>query len=150
MKLRSPCARINYLLVTDGVMDVKKFLIFCLLPLFLVGCKPGGEKATQLAQAAVANDMNDPETTKFRNVHYVQEEEKPDGTVRGAVCGEINSRNMFGAYDGYQPFLVVLEMKSKGTFSKGVSYTVPFKHVFADIAAARQTKIYRDRCDSQK
>jgi hypothetical protein len=50
-------------------------------------------------EGSVAYRMKDPSSTQFRNVVAVQ---KADGSV--AVCGEVNSKNSFGAYNGFSPF----------------------------------------------
>lgn len=41
-----------------------------------------------------------------------------DGHVIAVVCGEINGKNGFGAYAGFHPFFVELNMKSKGSSRK--------------------------------
>lgn len=48
------------------------------------------------------------------------------------VCGQINAKNAFGAYAGYTPFKIELDMKPKGFFSKGVSYSVVSKEIFTE------------------
>lgn len=62
------------------------------------------------AKMNVSRDFFDPETTKFRDI------EERVVTVKGPnepkqkltiICGEVNSKNRFGAYVGYRPFLVV-------------------------------------------
>lgn len=46
--------------------------------------------------------LNDPYSAQFRDVWMVKFGE--EGAVGSAVCGEVNARNGFGAYTGYQPF----------------------------------------------
>lgn len=51
-------------------------------------------------KAAIAYDLKDPDSAKFRNVR---------AGLRGKdymVCGEINGKNSYGAYSGYRPFMV--------------------------------------------
>jgi hypothetical protein len=57
-------------------------------------------------------------------VRFVQKDEAAEGAVVGYVCGQVNAKNAFGAYAGFAPFEMELSMKSKGFFSKGVSYSV--------------------------
>lgn len=53
------------------------------------------------AKTAVERLLKDPGSAKFRSVLIV----KNDGVE--VVCGEVNSKNGFGAYTGYQYFLSV-------------------------------------------
>lgn len=47
--------------------------------------------------------MRDPGSTQFRNLWVVNISNQ--NTDLPAVCGEVNSRNGFGAYTGFTPFL---------------------------------------------
>jgi len=51
-------------------------------------------------QQAVRAKMRDPESVRFRNVVF----HRGVGGVP-MVCGEVNGRNGFGAYSGFQPFI---------------------------------------------
>lgn len=97
--------------------------------LFLTACKPTEEKAIELAKSEISHDMKDPLSTQFRDVVSKKVGEKDDGSIAMLVCGEVNSKNSFGAYSGYSPFVIALTMKSKGFFSSGVVYTVEGKTV---------------------
>jgi hypothetical protein len=44
--------------------------------------------------------LRDPDATKFRGLHLVQDQ---NGST--LLCGEINAKNGFGAYNGFAPFL---------------------------------------------
>ena len=57
--------------------------------------------AVLAAEAAISENLKDPESTKFRNV---TERKHPDGSF-SRVCGEFNSKNGYGAYVGYQTFM---------------------------------------------
>lgn len=128
---------------------MKKALLLIAMVTILPGCKPSEEKAIELAKKEVAIDMKDPDSTKFRNVIYTKKDEKEDGSMSGVVCGEVNSKNSFGAYSGFSPFVVVVTMKSKGVFSSGVNYSIPVKHVYQDPADANGG-VYRELCPSRK
>ena len=54
------------------------------------------------AEMAAANLMRDPESVKFRDVVYFED--------YGEVCGEMNSKNLYGAYTGYVKFLYMPEV----------------------------------------
>lgn len=47
------------------------------------------------AEQAVAKEFKDPESSKFRNVKRLFE---------GEFCGEVNTKNGFGAYAGFRAF----------------------------------------------
>lgn len=121
-----------------------KKVMFVIALCLLAGCKPGAEKAISIGQNEVSAVMKDPDSSKFRNVKFVQKEESEDGTINGYVCGEINAKNSYGAYAGFSPFMVNLAMKSKGIFSTGVTYTVNAKEIYSgdDLPGAD----YKDKC----
>jgi hypothetical protein len=52
----------------------------------------------------VTDNFRDPLSSQFRRL---QRAAKPN-----RYCGEVNTRNMYGAYGGFKPFLVVLEPDS--------------------------------------
>lgn len=110
---------------------MKKLIVLALSILVLAGCKPGDEKATEIAQREISSVMKDPESVKFRNVKYIKGNDDNDYVI-GTVCGEYNAKNGYGAYTGYKPFLINLSMKSKGFFSKGVEYSVSQKNIYND------------------
>ncbi|WP_298146319.1 hypothetical protein [uncultured Acinetobacter sp.] len=96
---------------------MKKLLIVGLLGFSLVGCGKGEPSPDELkafkevkAQGAVKQLLKDPDSAKFQNM---------DG-----MCGEVNSKNSFGAYTGYQRFvaapdLAILETEvPKDTFNE--------------------------------
>lgn len=127
---------------------MKKVLLILAL-VSLVGCKPGAEKAIELGKAEVAADVRDPDSVKFRYLRFVQGEDSPDGGVIGYVCGQINAKNGFGAYEGYSPFLMKISMKSKGTFSKGVTYSVTEKKIYTRFSEPVPSS-YRDKCGADE
>ena len=45
----------------------------------------------------VSDIMKDPDSTKFRNVIEYE----------NSVCGEVNSKNSYGAYSGFQDFIMI-------------------------------------------
>ncbi len=66
--------------------------------LIVTGC--GAEKPTDellpVAQQAVAAELKDPDSAKFRRLTSY-----PD---RGLVCGQVNGKNSYGAYGGFTDF----------------------------------------------
>ncbi|MCA6195379.1 hypothetical protein KD741_07525 [Escherichia coli] len=123
---------------------MKKILLALAIPLVLAGCKPGEEKAISLAKSEVAANLKDPASAQFRNVKVAKMTDADDGRIIAVVCGEINGKNGFGAYAGFHPFFVELNMKSKGMFSKGVDYTLS-EH-FLSSKDTPPPQAYIDRC----
>lgn len=123
---------------------MKKILLALVIPLVLAGCKPGEEKAISLAKSEVAVNLKDPASAQFRNVKVSKMTDAEDGHVVAVVCGEINGKNGFGAYAGFHPFFVELNMKSKGIFSKGVDYTLG-EH-FLGTSDTPTPPAYTERC----
>lgn len=67
------------------------------LVLFLSACSSEHRNAKK----EVADQLRDPSSAQFRNLQTVRQQ---DGTV--AVCGQVNSKNAFGGYGGFQDFVV--------------------------------------------
>ena len=55
------------------------------------------------AKMAAANLMRDPESVKFRNL--VDLNINDSDMKADMVCGEMNGKNFYGAYDGYVKFM---------------------------------------------
>ncbi|MEZ5890870.1 MAG: hypothetical protein R3D52_11940 [Xanthobacteraceae bacterium] len=53
----------------------------------------------------VTDDFRDPLSSQFRRL---QRGDKPN-----VYCGEVNTRNLYGAYVGFKPFMVTVEPGSK-------------------------------------
>ncbi|HFZ0817367.1 TPA: lipoprotein [Enterobacter cloacae] len=123
---------------------MKKILLALVIPLVLAGCKPGEEKAISLAKSEVAANLKDPASAQFRNVKVAKMMDADHGRVFAIVCGEINGKNGFGAYAGFHPFFVELNMKSKGFFSQGVDYTLG-DH-FLSTSDTPTPPAYTERC----
>lgn len=65
----------------------------------LSGCDRAKEaRQIKAAEAAIAAQLRDPSSAQFRNVHV---------PAIGVVCGEVNGKNGFGAYNGFRRFMVV-------------------------------------------
>lgn len=123
---------------------MKKFIALALCLSSLTGCKPGSEKAIELAKNEITADMKDPDSAKFRYLRFIKAGEK-DGEIGGFICGNVNAKNSYGAYAGFSPFFVTLRMRSKGYFSKGVTYKVDDKKIYSH-ATNSDLKAYQDVC----
>lgn len=53
--------------------------------------------------------MRDPDSVQFRNLVVIHVSGGSDTPESSAVCGEVNSRNGFGAYVGFMPFVAADE-----------------------------------------
>jgi hypothetical protein len=70
-----------------------KFLLLCLL-LMLTACDYSTKKEIK---AYVASQFKDPESTQFRKETFDK--------ANGVMCGEVNSKNSYGAYAGFKRFI---------------------------------------------
>lgn len=67
--------------------------------LLMAGCQPSVSEIEK-AKEAVADKLRDPGSAQFRNV------KEGDLTSNlNPVCGEVNGKNAFGGYTGYQRFI---------------------------------------------
>jgi len=64
----------------------------------LAGCESGDIK---MAKETVASELRDPDSAQFRNI--IESKENEWGVV--TVCGEVNGKNAYGGYVGYQRFV---------------------------------------------
>ena len=68
------------------------------------GCGQFGDAGK--VRRLVADEMKDPASAQFRGIAL--EAVPQDGGTTLYACGEVNGRNSFGAYSGYQRFVVDL------------------------------------------
>ncbi len=111
----------------------------------LAGCKPGEKKAIDLAQKEMAESLKDPDSAKFRYVRVPEIHEEQDGSMLATVCGQLNAKNSYSAYVGYKKFVLILAMKEKGFFSKGVTYDVIAKNILESDLDEKVFK-YQETC----
>lgn len=77
----------------------------------------------------VTENFRDPLTAQFRRLHKA---DKPD-----RYCGEVNTRNMYGALAGFKPFVVTIEGNQESVEIVPSDDAVP-KPSAAEIKAKRQ------------
>lgn len=96
---------------------------WCLPVLFLIsGCAdPFAE-----AKDALRRDLKDPDATKFREVRWC-------GKPGGAVTGEYNAKNSYGAYTGFKPFFYSDHIAS-GDF-EGFGHERVYRQCMKEMAA---------------
>jgi len=97
--------------------------------MLIAGCS-SSEEASQSVKADKAADMlaselravrqsaamslRDPDSAKFRNVRRYNMVRDSTTVEIPVYCGEINGKNAFGAYAGFQKFAVLAETAKKG------------------------------------
>jgi hypothetical protein len=75
-------------------------VVVATLFLCLAACDSVERQVISDAEQKVASLLRDPSSAQFRNVrHRVSE------TGANIVCGEVNAKNAFGGYAGFQRFL---------------------------------------------
>lgn len=88
------------------------------------GCQPQPVDVEALVKADAVARLKDPESAQFRNVR----------TVHGIVCGELNAKNSFGGYVGFEPFYGrVAENGKAEAFSASAN---PFGSHFEEVLEA--------------
>jgi len=80
----------------------------CVVP--VASATPVSLSASEVAtvQSALSRDLFDPEAVQFRNVRGALVTLNSGETLR-RVCGEMNGKNRYGAYVGYENFSGVVE-----------------------------------------
>lgn len=62
-------------------------------------------------KAAFESHLKDADSAKFRMIKHGV----PDGSSSARdLCGEVNSKNSYGAYSGYEPFLALTAKSQSG------------------------------------
>jgi hypothetical protein len=90
---------------------MKRFVLGLITAVCFAGCVAVVESQpirltaaqAQQIQGAMAYNLFDPGSAQFRNIRAADVTLK-DGNKERRVCGEINGKNRFGAYVGFQMF----------------------------------------------
>jgi len=87
------------------VASVALLLSGCVATTPITASKSVGLSTHQLAQikATVVRDFFDPDAATFRNIRAV-DVTLADGQTFRRVCGEVNGKNRYGAYVGFEMF----------------------------------------------
>ncbi len=92
-----------------------KYIPVLLLGLSLIACESSEEKALK---TFVASQFRDPQSTQFEKITYKD----------GVMCGEVNSKNEYGAYVGYKRFVAI----KKGSNPKSEYSYVESLNIFGE------------------
>lgn len=124
-------------------------MIAIALLLIVPGC--GNDKATDellpVAKIAVAAELKDPDSAKFRRLASY-----PD---RGLVCGQVNGKNSYGAYSGFTDFYynngIVIFADEESPLRDGLDeLCLGAMKQQADDALARARSTWEDMPDSEE
>lgn len=89
--------------------------------------RPASAKEIAIIRASFEDKLKDADSAKFKDVLvYV----KPGAEPVHSLCGQVNSKNSYGAYAGYSPFFGVLVPK------KPESETIVLIMSMDEVAAA--------------
>lgn len=68
--------------------------------------EPKGIDASLAKQIAtdVADQFTDPLSTQLRRI-------QPLSTHEGVICGEVNTKNLYGGYVGFKPFRYIVDQR---------------------------------------
>ena len=94
------------------ILNMKNILI-AVLALGLAGCNESDEKVIAYGQNEISQNLKDPTSPLFRDVFFHKDEKMPGDGVSGYVCGQLNAKNSFGAYNGYNPFYIHVTVKTR-------------------------------------
>lgn len=75
-------------------------------PAFTQAQRAEGEAKIRGAAAYLAKTMRDPSSASFRNV-FIEKRVTEDGREPITVCGEVNGRNGYGGFTGFQAFIAI-------------------------------------------
>lgn len=87
---------------------VSLILWICMLTTGLLACQSSDTPRVETAKKLMSNVLKDPVSAQYRNI-YVESFPKEiikKTNISWAVCGEVNSKNSFGAYTGFKRFVV--------------------------------------------
>lgn len=68
-------------------------------------------EAIKEAQGAVTGKLKDPESARFTDVNYRQNQPNMRGEPTDVVCGKVNAKNSFGGYVGARPFVYLVDQR---------------------------------------
>lgn len=89
---------------------MKRFFLLCAAVVIACASCAAEDPVITTAKERISRQLRDPASVQFRNV-----ERHP----KGAVCGEYNAKNGYGAYVGFKPF----GYTSKGDVIDPLGYT---------------------------
>lgn len=95
---------------------------------------PDQERIIDAAKEAVARQMKDPWSVRFRDVSVSPK-------LKSYVCGEVNAKNSFGAYEGFMPFMFNAENGDVIFVNPKDDYVAVHQTMFELICKAEQPAV---------
>ena len=83
-------------------MKMKKIVLAVTALVLLSGCSDNfgpSDRIFEETKKEVYRRIKDPESARFRDTFYAE------NSVGYTLCGEMNSRNGYGGYSGFEPFV---------------------------------------------
>lgn len=84
------------------------------VPAFTPEQRVEGEAMVRKAAASIADTARDPASVSFRRV-FLQKRIAKDGRQPVSLCGEMNGKNAYGGFSGFQKFILVGDRVSTGS-----------------------------------
>ena len=106
-------------------------LVAIVILLACAGCSAASELEKK-AKEAVRYDLKDPDSAQFREIQVYLE--------KRLVCGEVNSRNSYGAYAGFEPFTYDDGRVSVGQIEKACTNAI-VENTIAILSDLKQMKL---------
>ena len=104
------------------------------------GCRVNDAMALDVAQGMLAKQLKDPDSAQFRGAYLANMTQVGD-EHSGWMCGEVNARNGFGGYSGYQRFVAQLEYNEGGRIAlSSIAFESPGNRETFDLLYATSCK----------
>jgi hypothetical protein len=113
--------------------------------LVLAGCS---DNNTVSAKKAAAHDLKDPASSQFREIQSLARTTTEGGRIE-FVCGEVNSKNGYGAYGGYSPFFVVVSHRTTKPVPAGAHAVLTVGHVQVASDDASSVSYVKKLCNAK-
>lgn len=131
---------------------MKRLFLVAFAVLFIAGCKPSDSQLIKIGQDKLAENLKDPASAQFKGMFFHPDSSQSGSNASGYVCGELNGKNSYGAYVGYERVYIHVKAKPRWLIPLfGVSYSTsePFKVDEGDGLQAKldKLKMYVDRCE---
>jgi hypothetical protein len=89
-----------------------------------VSCKSPVQETTEIVRQSLARIAKDPDSIKVRNLVLYKD---------GTICGEVNGKNSYGAYTGYQNFTGKWDSQTKTFTVKRVGALEPHEQILLEL-----------------
>ncbi|PHM69490.1 hypothetical protein [Xenorhabdus sp. KJ12.1] len=84
-------------------------MIIAAVSILLTACSPSDDDILEAVKEQVNRAMKDPTSSLFRDVVIYRDRED-----KAYACGEVNGKNVYGAYTGFKPFIANVVITKDG------------------------------------